>query len=733
MSVIINQIELKNWFNYKGNYQENVIKFNKGLNILASDNNGGKTKLHNAFRWILKDQVIIIKGNNAEESKIDENNLSKVVNRSSFRNCKHNESINFGVRITFTKTYRKDERRTFRLTKEFHCKKDINDILVKDVIKRVQKIDNRTKKPRSIDENFEDISKLIIPNSFINFFLIEGEQLSNITPLEGKDLQTTINSIVSLGTLDHLVLKANDLEKKSDKLLDLTKEADENISKSEKLDFEEIQEKKEEIDDFKKLIIEEGVKGEKEQTIINEYKKSADNSKKKKLLKVEWDRLNKNIEINEEILNTIKQNFVSEMILQSSFSISKLTDDSDVLSSLNSSIDKIRSYISKRRTEIDSNLSNEEQKMILLLEKSQPKPEILEEMIEKGHCFVCNSNLNTYSKDYIKNKLIPFFKNESDDDNALNKLIVIDDLFKNIKIEASKYFEKDDLYFENHQETMIDSTNNVRDAQTKLQDFENDNGKPKVDEDDKVNIITYGIAVKNLAEINFRIKQFNSDIGKLNNRIKILEAKNKSKNSSIEVVKANDLKTFTVAISSFLKKLKKRTYLEFAEKLGIMATKRYQNLLKHNISVKNKIKVIVEENYKGDFEFKINVVNQINEIQDQSGGADQALRRVSVVFALLDMAENKNGYPFIADAPISRLSSDNKKEFFINLLEDSINPNSAVKQSIVMSMDLVASEKSKKEKKLILNNLGKELLEKIEREKSSSFLAIYNNKVEYLN
>jgi predicted ATP-dependent endonuclease of OLD family len=87
MSVIINQLELKNWFNYTGEYENNVIMFSDGLNIIIGDNNAGKTKLHNAFRWILKNEVIIIEGNDALETEIKGNYLKKVVNHTAFRNA----------------------------------------------------------------------------------------------------------------------------------------------------------------------------------------------------------------------------------------------------------------------------------------------------------------------------------------------------------------------------------------------------------------------------------------------------------------------------------------------------------------------------------------------------------------------------------------------------------------------------------------------------------------------
>ena len=46
--------------------EKNTIIFNEGLNIIIGDNNGGKTKLHNALRYMLSDLVILDLNNKVE-------------------------------------------------------------------------------------------------------------------------------------------------------------------------------------------------------------------------------------------------------------------------------------------------------------------------------------------------------------------------------------------------------------------------------------------------------------------------------------------------------------------------------------------------------------------------------------------------------------------------------------------------------------------------------------------
>ena len=59
--------------------------------------------------------------------------------------------------------------------------------------------------------------------------------------------------------------------------------------------------------------------------------------------------------------------------------------------------EKLHEFISQRKTEINKSIDEVEQKMIMSLERSQPKPEILRQMLNEGHCFVCHNDLTFFS------------------------------------------------------------------------------------------------------------------------------------------------------------------------------------------------------------------------------------------------------------------------------------------------------------------------------------------------
>jgi len=105
----------------------------------------------------------------------------------------------------------------------------------------------------------------------------------------------------------------------------------------------------------------------------------------------------------------------------------------------------------------------------------------------------------------------------------------------------------------------------------------------------------------------------------------------------------------------------------------------------------------------------------------------------SIIFALLDITDIRTGYPFIADAPVSKLSGDNKLAFFDTLIKELENESSSINQSIVMAMDLMSGKESKEKNELVINDLGRKVFKQISKAGNGRIFGIYNNKVKMLN
>jgi len=58
--------------------------------------------------------------------------------------------------------------------------------------------------------------------------------------------------------------------------------------------------------------------------------------------------------------------------------------------------------------------------------------------------------------------------------------------------------------------------------------------------------------------------------------------------------------------------------------------------------------------------------------------------------------------------------------------------DTAVKQSIILTMDLISAQETRKQNNVILNEIGQELLDEIKNYGNSKLISIHNNKFEII-
>jgi len=724
MSIHIQSIELCNWFQFKGPYNENKFDFNKGLNIIIGNNNAGKTKLHNAFRYMLTDLVRLEKTNRKDENDnlyeeypIDENTISKVFNQRMGLEMKDGMTATLGVKMTFQ--IKKDEFnfKTYLLEKSIKVKKNLNEIILHEkLVPKVSRIDRRTKKPRTTSEEFQDVVAKIIPNDFKNFFFIESEQKGIMIPLKGSKLKNTINSIVKLDFLDKIEKNTKAFSKSFEKL---KSEIDEAESRNDKERMKllkrkkELSEKNEHIDEAI-ISITEDIKTN--EGLVEEYKRMAEKSEKQNELIRKLDSIKAVIDSKEELVENNIRSLIKSYLNKSIFSIRKLNNDNKRIQGIDSCLEGIKLMISERRIELDSRLSKKEQKWMYALEKSQPKPEIIQSMVDINKCFVCSQDLNEEAKAYMKDKLIPFFRNELEDDKELENLENIRNLITSFKLNLNSSLETDLDFFQEEENKIIGAVEAKREAESKKNDFIELHGNLSNVDVDRVSFITYDKAKTKLFELRSELEDLSNEHEENKTFIETVVKGTTDNPKSAKLIEAEELSTFMTNVAEAVKEVKRNEYSEFADELSKKITIRYQNFMANNkVSKDNTIEVLVQENARGEYNFEIKVKDKFGEYKSEAGGADSGLRRVAVVFGLLDITETKKGYPFIADAPVSALSPEAKKDFFITLLNDQ-----ALKQCIIMSMDLWDSKRD------TINELGIEVKNILKKKGDNRMMTIIN-------
>ena len=736
MSVYINSIKPINWFNYKG--EENLIKFSKGINVMVGNNNAGKTKLHNAFRYILDGTVILkVKDGSETINKVEQintvENLREIINYSAFSQLKLNENLKVGVELIFTKQ-RKDDDKKYLLRKIFKIRKLTDkefEIVNKEKI--VLLIDKYTDSPRQVNDDFDDIVNTLLPRRYKKFFLIEGEQIGMMTPLFGDGLKSTIKGLTNISDIDQLVDLVDDLQKRVIK----EKRTQENSSKS----FSEEQRKRNQLkNDLESQNQEwETVKNKFEadkDSIEGQIKKLETNvneSQTRKKLLENLNKLDSNVKVFEEQLNSIDRNFLDSLTNHDDFTISKLDEFNEIESSFNHLDKSFGGYMLDRRNELNTEISEEDHLLVGELNQSQPHPVILEKMLNhqpKPKCYVCKSDLKAENENFIKNVLIPHFRNDKEEqDELIDNLNLLKDSFKKIYQFSRNYSINDEKWIENYYTLKGEIIGNKKVAEKKLREFIQDNGdRDDLDKGDELFILNYGEMKESKGKLEVNIEQLKTDIKYNNTKIKSIKIEDIDENNldpKLESLK--ELNSFINDIDDVLDEIKSDVYYGFGEKLEKKSSHRFTQLMRNNMTVKGQeLKVNIEKKSSGtknEFNFEVFLKDKFGNRLKQTGGASSTCEPLAVVFALIDISESRVSYPFIADAPVSKFTNDTKYSFFETLVDEEI-----FEQSIIISMDCWDNISED------INELGRNIKNLISNQKGSSFILmkpkLYNAGVE---
>lgn len=730
MSSVIHYINPVNWFNYKGD--DNRINFSSGTNILVGTNNAGKTKLHNAFRFILNDNVIIkVKvGDKKEYKEIFLNNkdyLLDIFNNSAYSELKLNDTGKFGVELCF-------ERKSPRENRKYVVEKIIKIRKVSDYdceiienLQQVYTVDPYTEGRKPSGERVEDVVNFLIKKMYRKFFLVEGEQMGMMTPLQGEGLKSTIKSLTDINSTDRIVDVVDQLQKKIS--IDL-KRHESKIATLSKIDKDLIDEKhglETQRDNLLSSIKNNTDKLDELNTkLVNDTVKFNE-SKNNQILLQELEKL---LQTEKNIESRIDENyreFIDSLTNGDKFGISRLFDENDLNDNYENIDNDFGSYLKERRIELKKNISAEDQSILQKLVKTEPHPDILKEMVQDDvkKCYICKSNLDKENIDFIKNVLIPHYESSSEnDDKELISLTSIKDSIKSIYLDSRKYYSVDNDFIHNAEEHHADLEQDKIDVQNKIKDFIQNHG----DKNDLKSVVNLDFLneftndSKDKGTIEERIETENKLVKSLNERISAIEKKiNKNNIGDSKFETYNEIKNFIFDLDQYFEKTKENIYEDFAKSLEEKASKRFKNLFRNNRDIKNH-RLVVNVNkkdnvFKTDYSFEIYLKNKLGVKLKQEGGASSTFEPLSVVFGLIDYANeyanSKQTIPFIADAPVSRVTSDTKITFFESIINDEI-----LSQNIIIVMDLWDNKKNN------INDLGDSVLKLIESKTDSSFITL---------
>ena len=740
MSSIIRDITLINWFNYKGGgfvkgnklKDENRIEFSPGTNVLVGTNNAGKTKLHNAFRYILKNEVILKVEKEGGKTSYDHREpkdpsaVLEIFNKSAFRELKPGEKGVFGVVLTFEKHTGtpaepikvRQIRKTITVTK-----KDDNQCESIEEKKQVFQVNQGGARLLFSEPNqVKNHEEMLIPNLERDFFLVEGEQMGMMTPLKGEGLKSTINRLTRVAEIQNKIKTLEEIKR-----LAKSKISSHQSSLKNKLNLDQAKLDRKKILEEQITSLEDNLEGLQTSfaeisSAIESTRLKYEKSKKSQELLDQLNELQEKVGDISEIINNHTEEGINNLTDSKTFTISKMFNNLSVSEKLNEMDNEFRKMIDERRIEMDKNLSDKHKQFLGELVTSQPSPTILRKMIDQGVCFVCSSDLEKKNKEFINNVLIPAFEGVAEEgDSEIQTIKHIKDSFKTILEEALPNLPKDKEYFTNQKSILEDLVGQRLEAEQAVEKFIDTQGSkqslesvisPEIIAETAQNNIKKGRMERDIELVEKELKEARKERDSIENELKNQTKDEKSK-------KLTNLKAFIDDLDIYFDTIKTEVYKTFATKLEEKATARFRSFMKNNKSFaghKLRVDVTTRENVvkqKKIFDLEVFLENERGEKLTQEGGASSTFEPLSLVFGLIDYAGNKMPSPFIADAPISRVTNDTKEAFFETIMEDSV-----LSQNILICMDLWDNKTSN------ITPLAEEVLKMVKEKNDASFITL---------
>lgn len=208
--MLIKKIELKNFMCFHGD--TNVFEFTDGLNVIIGDNGYGKSKLYDAFHWVLYDEIFDATKKQFIKTKFVKENL--VSDKAKFDSTGR---IECSVKITFI-NYNDD---LYALERKYFVNNNKGNLISANNstidFSRKEKLLLNFRLLKS-EEDKERVLKNILPDNIKPYMWFQGEQVESIIDFgESTSLTRAIDVLSNISEYDKISEIAEQLAKSSEK------------------------------------------------------------------------------------------------------------------------------------------------------------------------------------------------------------------------------------------------------------------------------------------------------------------------------------------------------------------------------------------------------------------------------------------------------------------------------------------------------------------------------------
>lgn len=678
--MIIKSIKLKNFQSYYG--EKNKIDFTEGLNIIAGSIASGKSKLFDAFYWVLNDKIFVTgkdwvftknlgisfvndkaKNESTEINDLIETSVEIVVKNNNERGSKN---INYTIRRQFL----------IKRTELGDCFSSENwNISSSDLT--VEYIDKVTSNAEiAKNQEAKDIIEKLFPSKISPYIWFQGEALDKLIDFDNKG---TIRKAIDYISYVPLYKIMNNIISEVDKKI--TNRARKEIGKltSDISKYEEISKKIEQknasISNNKQLI-------EEKSKSLALRKEQLDEVERVLAALVEFPVLNEEkIEI-ENDLNTIGES-IQRLDINERKKFSSLWMLYGTKHLFKSAADRLIEFEDYRQSLISKEYE---------LPEDVPGDVYLNKMLDQEICLICdrpaekNSNAWNNMKAKLNRKLKPEYLSEENE--KINKEV---GGFKAKLGSLSRSYDSIHDEILDHRKKLNEAYEERIIYQDKLQQVKDDidklYNKRGIDISDgtlthRKKHSEYKTLNETITNLNRKIEFTKASVRDAEMDIAQLEgelSKIQRANDSVKVIE-EEIKKYTKYLSSHIANIEESEYNKLINLIESEANMSFGEITSVNKTIDGYIKIDRET-------FRVlNVDNDGRELENYNTG-HYTLMKMCIINSIISLTnEYKDAsYPFITDAPTSNL--DNKATFaYLQSISETF------KQSIVITKDIDENE-----------------------------------------
>ena len=667
-------------------YGDNEIEFNEGINVIIGDNGYGKSKLFDAFYWVMYDQCY-------DTSIKKFRNTSELTESIISDKAKHETSEGKVETIVSIQLY--DDRNKDTYTLERVLNGNVNDgkfLVASNSVERATKKSAFNVSQIVDDPNeIERIKKKILPDNIKPYMWFQGEEIENIIDFrESSSLTQAINILSDISKFDEIHNFSTSL---SNLLQKEHKKKQSSLSKNKK-----------ESDDLDRRII--GLTAQRDnnqdqldqatenydlaQTKIDELVDSMRDAQKIRDLANEIDALQKEYNNVHEQLKTHQIGF-HKMLFQDHW-VTKGTESlfenfSDIYSKYEDDrLDRITELKAQKKAEnaIENMLQSR-------LPINVPEPFYVKKMLEAQRCLVCDRPAEKGTPEYesIRRLLadeMPKVKldekiSEHDFSQPL-KLLYHNAL--SIKDKASDIDERIGSYLQQTQK-LVDKENELREKiETLEKDLKNFVLDTSIDINTARDLVNELTAQRNFAD------RFNAEVISLTNKVNLLDNQIQSLEKEFNKLVVGDVPKELILknqigldLERITQSTRDRVYKSLITQLEDEANKHYKSMTRGNKSARGIIKF---KELKGNYTPIL--VDDNNQKLVQLNTGNIILIKLATIMAIISARKSTNEadlYTLISDAPTSVFGEDYTLGFCMTI-------SNVYKQSIIMSKEFYKNQ-----------------------------------------